>query len=58
MQTMFDERGALYGIPMYALVDPTNLDEQPTYEEFKDAAKAVADYVEAHDKSRRTPRSL
>ncbi|PXF40946.1 Ubiquitin domain-containing protein 1 [Gracilariopsis chorda] len=58
MQTMFDERGALYAIPMYALVDPTNLDEQPSYEEFKDAARAVADYVEAHDKSRRTPRSL
>ncbi|KAI0563823.1 Ubiquitin domaincontaining protein [Gracilaria domingensis] len=58
MQSMFDELGALYEVPMYALVDPSNLDQQPMHEEFKDAAKAVTDYVNAHDKSRRTPRVL
>eukprot|EP00177_Eucheuma_denticulatum_P005647 GFKZ01010282.1.p2 GENE.GFKZ01010282.1~~GFKZ01010282.1.p2 ORF type:complete len:153 (-),score=22.08 GFKZ01010282.1:377-835(-) len=52
LQSMFDERGALYEIPMYALLAPTNLDEQPTHIEFKDAARAIADYIETHDRSR------
>lgn len=52
MQSMFDERGALYEIPMYALKEPSNLDIEPTQEEFKDAARAVADYVEEHQRSR------
>ncbi|CAN8073677.1 unnamed protein product [Agarophyton chilense] len=58
MQTMFDELGALYEIPMYALIDPLNLDEQPVHKEFKDAAKAVTDYVNADEKSKRMPRTL
>lgn len=53
LQAMFDERGALYEVPMYALTDPTNLDQAPTQELFKDAARAVADYVHALDRNRR-----
>lgn len=49
LQTTFDERGARYELPMYTLCDPTNLDEQPTQKEFKDAARAVADYIHAHE---------
>lgn len=54
MQSMFDERGALYEVPMYALIDPINLDQSPTQPEFKDAARAVADYLHAHERSRRS----
>lgn len=57
LQSVFDERGALYEVPMYALSNPTNLDQPPTHEEFKDAARAVADYIHAHERPRRsTPR--
>lgn len=37
---------------MYALQPPTNLDVEPTIAEFKDAARAVADYIDAHERSR------
>lgn len=52
LQSMFDERGALYEVPMYALAAPTNLNVEPTQPEFKDAARAVADYIDAHSRSR------
>lgn len=53
---MFDERGALYEVPMYALAAPTNLDVVPTHPEFKDAARAVSDYIDAHDRRNRPTR--
>lgn len=49
---MFDERGALYEVPMYALLPPVNLDQQPCQPEFKDAARAVQDYLHAHERRR------
>lgn len=52
LQSMFDERGALYEVPMYALAPPTNLDEAPVHPEFKDAARAVAEYIDAHERPR------
>lgn len=54
LQAMFDERGHLYEVPMYALADPTNLDQPPVHEEFKDASQAVVDYINAHDRSKRS----
>lgn len=51
---MFDEKGALYELPMYVLSEPSDLDEQPVYEEFKDAARAVAEYIHAHERPRRS----
>lgn len=38
---------------MYALTEPSNLDVAPLCEDFKDAARAVDDYLQAHDRSRR-----
>lgn len=57
LEAMFDERGALYEIPMYALCGPTNLDVEPTQPEFKDAARAVSEYVEAHERRHRITRT-
>lgn len=54
LQSVFDERGALYEVPMYALTNPTNLDQSPTLPEFKDAARAVADYIHARERPRRS----
>lgn len=53
LQTTFDERGALYEVPMYALTNPSNLDAAPSQPEFKDAARAVADYIHSNERSRR-----
>lgn len=54
----FDERGALYEVPMYALANPTNLDVEPCHEEFKDAARAIGEYIEARESRRnRTTRT-
>lgn len=49
---MFDERGALYEVPIYCLKDPSNLDAPPVHQEFKDAAHAVNNYVNAHTSKR------
>jgi hypothetical protein len=43
MTECYDERGALYEVPLYALRAPENLDGEPQCEEFKDAATAVLD---------------
>lgn len=43
---MYDERGALYQIPVYCVRDPSNLGEKPCFEEFKDAARAVKEFSE------------
>lgn len=53
--TTYDERGALYEVPMFCLSPPTNLDMEPTCSEYKDASRVVAEFVEAHQ--RRTARS-
>jgi hypothetical protein len=45
--TSYDERGALYEVPMYALRAPDNLDGEPLCLEFKDAAAAVIDLLES-----------
>mmetsp|Transcript_10335 Transcript_10335/g.18620 ORF Transcript_10335/g.18620 Transcript_10335/m.18620 type:complete len:144 (+) Transcript_10335:85-516(+) len=42
----YDERGALYEVPVFCLIDPDNLDEPPVCAEFKDAAHAVQLYCE------------
>jgi hypothetical protein len=46
LMTCYDERGALYEVPMYALRAPDNLDGEPRCQEFKDAAAAVIDLLE------------
>lgn len=51
LQTTYDERGALYALPVYVLRDPTNLDNPPCCVSFKDAARAVAELCD-----RRPPR--
>mmetsp|Transcript_11591 Transcript_11591/g.31224 ORF Transcript_11591/g.31224 Transcript_11591/m.31224 type:complete len:148 (-) Transcript_11591:89-532(-) len=37
----YDERGALYEVPIYCLRAPENLDAEPACAEFKEAARAV-----------------
>lgn len=41
LERMYDERGALYEVPVFALLDPDNIDGDPACPEFKDAAAAV-----------------
>ncbi|KAA8498121.1 Ubiquitin domain-containing protein 2 [Porphyridium purpureum] len=48
----YDERGALYEVPIYCLRDPDNLDGEPACPEFKDAARAVQEYCERMKQSR------
>lgn len=48
LATTYDERGAMYEVPMFALLAPANVDSTPACEEFKDAARAVAEYIESH----------
>lgn len=54
LQAMFDERGHLYELPMYALAPPTNLDNHPVHQLFKDASQAVADYIHTHERPKRS----
>lgn len=46
--TTYDERGAMYECPMYVLRPPANLDAAPACAQFKDAARAVTEYIEGH----------
>lgn len=52
LASVYDERGALYECPMYVLRKPDNLGEGETCAEFKDAARAVAEYVENNQRGR------
>ena len=53
LRKTYDERGALYEVPTYALREPSNLNVAPTCPEFKDAARAVAEYERKREHRRR-----
>jgi len=46
LNAVYDERGALYDVPMYCLRAPANLDQPPLCEEYKDAQRLVMDYID------------
>lgn len=46
LAAIYDERGALYELPVYVLRDPSNLGASPPCPAFKDAARAVAEYAD------------